>query len=136
MIKAHTPSMPSMYMPSNTRREFLLSTGALVVGASTPWLAGLAQAQVGSPTKPALTADELDSWVAIAPDGRVTVFSGKVDLGQGLEVGLAQIVAEELDVAYAKVSILIQQRQLHEPGWRVQPIGHSGWGKSLAQRCG
>ena len=107
MTEAHTPSMPSLSMPSNTRREFMLSTGALVVGASAPWLAGSAQAQVGSPTKPALTADELDSWVAIAPDGRVTAFSGKVDLGQGLEVGLAQIVAEELDVAYAKVSVLM-----------------------------
>ena len=107
MTEAHTPSMPSLSMPSNTRREFLLATGALVVGASAPWLAGSALAQVGSPTKPALTADELDSWVAIAPDGRVTAFFGKVDLGQGLAVGIAQIVAEELDVAYASVSILM-----------------------------
>jgi nicotinate dehydrogenase subunit B len=101
MTEAHTPSMPS-----NTRREFLISSGALVIGASAPWLAGSAHAQVGSSTKPALTADELDSWVAIAPDGRVTAFYGKVDLGQGLAVAIAQIVAEELDVAYAKVSIL------------------------------
>ena len=44
----------------------------------------------------------LDSWLAIAPDGTVTVFSGKVDLGTGAETALAQIVAEELDVPFDK----------------------------------
>ena len=87
--------MITPHIHSATRREFLLSSGALVVGASAPWLAGSAHAQVGGTTKPALTADELDSWVAIAPDGRVTAFYGKVDLGQGLAVAIAQIVAEE-----------------------------------------
>ena len=90
---------------SSDRREFFKSSGALVVSASLPWLAGSAQAQSASSTKPPLTATELDSWVAIAPDGKVTAFYGKVDLGQSLEVAIGQIVAEELDVAFEQVTI-------------------------------
>ncbi|HXV49125.1 MAG TPA: molybdopterin cofactor-binding domain-containing protein, partial [Candidatus Binatia bacterium] len=49
---------------------------------------------------------QLDSWLAIAPDGTVTVFSGKVDLGTGVETALAQIVAEELDVSFNRVHMI------------------------------
>jgi hypothetical protein len=49
---------------------------------------------------------QLDSWLAIAPDGTVTVFSGKVDLGTGVETALAQIVAEELDVPFNKIHMI------------------------------
>ena len=45
----------------------------------------------------------LDSWMAIAKDGTVTVFTGKVELGTGVVTALAQIVAEELDVPFNKV---------------------------------
>ena len=41
--------------------------------------------------------DWLDDWLAINPDGTVTAFSGKVELGTGVRTALAQIVAEELD---------------------------------------
>jgi CO/xanthine dehydrogenase Mo-binding subunit len=40
----------------------------------------------------------LDDWLAINPDGTVTAFSGKVELGTGVRTALAQIVAEELEV--------------------------------------
>jgi CO/xanthine dehydrogenase Mo-binding subunit len=46
---------------------------------------------------------QLDSWLSVAPDGTVTVFSGKVDLGTGVETALAQIVAEELNVPFNKI---------------------------------
>jgi CO/xanthine dehydrogenase Mo-binding subunit len=50
---------------------------------------------------------ELDSWVAVLPDGRVQAFFGKMDMGQSLEVAIAQIVADELDVACDKVDVLM-----------------------------
>jgi nicotinate dehydrogenase subunit B len=90
---------------SQDRREFFKFSGALVVSASLPWLAASVQAQTATSTKPPLTATELDSWVAIAPDGKVTAFYGKVDLGQSLEIAIGQIVAEELDVAFEQVTI-------------------------------
>ena len=59
-------------------------------------------------SEPALDADptQLDSWLAIAPDGTVTVFTGKVDLGTGVETALAQIVAEELDVPFNRIHMI------------------------------
>src|SRR5437016_13207271 len=92
-------------MTTLTRREFLKSSGALVVSfAAAPVTGALAQAAAG---KPALVPTELDSWVAVLPDGRVQAFFGKMDMGQSLEVAIAQIVADELDVACDKVEVLM-----------------------------
>ncbi|MDB5746225.1 MAG: nicB 1 [Massilia sp.] len=93
------------------RRRFLQAAGALVVCASAvlPTLASpvsAASAKSGK-KKPALRPEELDSWIAITPDGRVTAYYGKVDLGQGLEVAIAQIVAEELDVGFDRVDVVM-----------------------------
>jgi CO/xanthine dehydrogenase Mo-binding subunit len=48
----------------------------------------------------------LDGWLRIDPDGTVTVFTGKVEIGQGTVTALAQIAAEELDVALARVRMV------------------------------
>ncbi|HEY1236609.1 MAG TPA: molybdopterin cofactor-binding domain-containing protein, partial [Candidatus Binatia bacterium] len=87
------------------RRQFLKTTGALIVAFNFfPRSSSSAQSMV----EPAADVDpkELDSWLAIAPDGTVTVYSGKVDLGTGVETALAQIVAEELDVPFNKVHMV------------------------------
>ena len=92
-------------MTTLTRREFLKSSGALVVSFSAPPITGaLAQVAAG---KPALVPTELDSWVAALPDGRVQAFFGTMDMRQSLEVAIAQIVADELDVAFDKVEVLM-----------------------------
>ncbi|HEX5572300.1 MAG TPA: molybdopterin cofactor-binding domain-containing protein [Ktedonobacterales bacterium] len=49
----------------------------------------------------------IDDWLAIAPDGVVTVFTGKVELGTGVRTALAQIVADELDVALDRVRVVM-----------------------------
>ncbi len=66
---------------------------------------GRASATTGG--KPPLTPDELDSWIAVLPDGRVTAFFGKMDMGQGVDVAIAQIVADELDVAFDRVVVVM-----------------------------
>ena len=81
------------------RRAFLKGAGALVVSFSVPEL-GFAQAQ-----DPRL--QQLDAWLAVGADGQVTVFCGKVELGTGVQTALAQIVAEELDVAFGRVFMLM-----------------------------
>jgi len=87
------------------RRQFLKTTGALIIGFN---LFPPSSVSAQSMAEPAADADprELDSWLAIAPDGTVTVYSGKVDLGTGVETALAQIVAEELDVPFNKVQMV------------------------------
>src|SRR6516165_6639932 len=89
-----------------SRRQFLKGTGALIVSFNLfPTASDLfAQATIGPGGEPDPTL--LDSWLAIAPDGTVTVYSGKVDLGTGVETALAQIVAEELDVPFNQVNMV------------------------------
>ena len=89
-----------------SRRQFLRGTGALIVSFNLFPTASdlLAQGTVGSGNEPNPTS--LDSWLAIAQDGTVTVFSGKVDLGTGVETALAQIVAEELDVPFDRINMI------------------------------
>jgi nicotinate dehydrogenase subunit B len=93
-------------MDNLSRREFLKSSGALVISAATPAYVGEALAQAGS-GKPALLPTELDSWVAVLPNGTVSAFFGKIDMGHALDVSIAQIIADELDVAVEKVDVLM-----------------------------
>ena len=48
---------------------------------------------------------DLDSWIRIHRDGTVTVFTGKVELGQGLKSAIARIGAEEMDVSLERVRV-------------------------------
>jgi len=89
-----------------SRRAFLAASGALVIGIASGE-ANAADGAAPGAAKPPLTPDWLDSWLAIEPDGTVTVFYGRIDGGQGLEVSIAQMVAEELDVPFAQVRMVI-----------------------------
>ena len=48
----------------------------------------------------------LNGWLAVAPDGRVTVMSPKAEMGQGIHTALAMLVAEELDCAWDQVQVV------------------------------
>ena len=92
-----------------TRRDLLKGAGALVVsfiGAPAVDIA-FGQTSGAIPGKPALTPDELDSWIAMKTDGSVIAFFGKMDMGQGVDVAIGQIVAEELDVAFDRVTVVM-----------------------------
>ena len=52
------------------------------------------------------TNPQLERWVRFNADRTVTVFSGKVELGQGIVTAIAQIAAEELDVSLARLAIV------------------------------
>ena len=83
----------------SSRREFLKSAGAVVV--TFAWPTSLS-AQAPRET----SAGGLDAWLAVATDGAVTLFTGKVEIGTGVSTALAQIVAEELDVRVERVSVI------------------------------
>ena len=56
---------------------------------------------------PTLAANlSLDRWVTLNADGTVTVRTGKVEIGQGIVSAMAQIAAEELDVAYSRIRMV------------------------------
>ena len=87
-----------------SRRVFLASSGALVVALAAPdW----AQAATnGSPVRPPVTGDQLDSYITIDADGTVVAYYGKIDGGQGLGTAIAQMVAEEIDVPFERVRVV------------------------------
>src|ERR1700688_202513 len=93
-----------------SRRSVLLGGGALVVsiGAAvsleTVLSIGKAYAQGA---KPPLTPDQLSSYIAVNADGSVAAYFGKMDMGHGLHVAIGQIVAEELNVPYKSVKVIM-----------------------------
>jgi CO/xanthine dehydrogenase Mo-binding subunit len=83
-----------------SRRDFLKTSGVLIVGFSAGGLMLRAQGpRAGS-------SDRLDSWIAIGADGRVTAYTGKVELGQGMQTAQTQLIAEELSVPVSGVHLV------------------------------
>jgi CO/xanthine dehydrogenase Mo-binding subunit len=87
------------------RRTLLQASGALIVAFSLKSAEVEAQTATGAKAK-TLSTERVDGFLAIAPDGQVTVYSGKVDLGTGVRTALTQMVAEELDVPINRVTII------------------------------
>jgi CO/xanthine dehydrogenase Mo-binding subunit len=86
------------------RRAFLTGAGALAVGfALTP---KIALAQPARLPGSLATNRRLDAWIAIEPTGRVTIFTGKIELGQGIGTALSQIAADELDVELTRIDVV------------------------------
>jgi isoquinoline 1-oxidoreductase len=93
-----------------SRRELLALAGpGLFLSFGVDWLA--AQEPARLPARQGYPTD-LNAYLRISPDGRVTCFSGKVELGQGAMTVLAQILAEELDVAYDSVDMVLGDTEL------------------------
>ncbi len=88
--------------PALSRRAFVRGAGALVLSFS---LRPALFAQTGLPGN-LRRQPELDAWLRIGTDGAVTLFTGKVEIGQGIVTALAQIAAEELDVAVARIEVI------------------------------
>jgi nicotinate dehydrogenase subunit B len=86
------------------RRSFLTAAGALVVPFRWP-LSAAAQA-VSLPGSLA-RQPMVDGWVRVGTDGRVTVFTGKAELGQGIKTALLQLAAEELVVAPERIALVM-----------------------------
>ena len=94
-------------MNALSRREFIKAGGALVVGFS--WaIDGIAQRPATESASIARTLDtnEVDGFLAVNADGSVTIFCGKVDLGQGLRIAIPQMAAEELGIDIARVTMI------------------------------
>ena len=121
-----------MLFAKPNRRDFLKGTGILIVSFSLPTLTKTAFAQSGTPanTKTKTVAlDDVDAFLAIDPTGGVTLYSGKVDLGTGIGTALTQIVAEELDVPFARVHVI-------EGDTALTPAQGKTWGSLSIQNGG
>lgn len=90
-----------------SRRDLLKASGVLIVSFSFFGPVSRVLAQSEGLSDDGLDPTALDSWIAVAQDGDVTVFTGKVELGTGVVTSLAQIVAEELDVPFHRVHMVV-----------------------------
>ena len=94
------------HMPKINRRSFVVGSSAagaglalgfnLPVGPDTAQAADVIRAADGSP--------EIDAWVVIRPDDTVVIRIARSEMGQGTMTGLAQLVAEELNCDWSKVT--------------------------------
>jgi nicotinate dehydrogenase subunit B len=93
-----------------SRRSVLKAGGALVVSIGMPisldTMLGI-DAALAQGAKPPLTPDQLSSYIAVNADGTVSAFFGKMDMGQGLFVAIGQMAAEELDVPFKAVRVIM-----------------------------
>ncbi len=98
-----------------TRRDFLKSSGMLVVGFSAMSIApasafdeAMVQATGQGPGPyPDPDFRQLDSWIVIRENNTATFYVGKTDLGQGTGTAFRQIMSDELDIAYDKTSCVM-----------------------------
>ena len=91
------------------RRDFLTGAGLLIIVPLQEVLE--AQEPARLPARQAYPED-VNAYLRIAPDNRVTCYVGKVELGQGAMTSLAQLLAEELDVALEAVHMVMGDTDL------------------------
>ena len=88
------------FVPKMNRRSFLVTSaaagGGLALGMNLPMGPDVVRAADGSP--------EVNAWVVIKPDDTVVIRVVRTEMGQGTLTGLAQLVAEELDCDWSKVT--------------------------------
>jgi nicotinate dehydrogenase subunit B len=103
--------MTKIEKPVNfSRRAVLMAGGALVVSVGAPVTFDFARAADNAMitgAKPPLTPDQLSSYIAVNADGSVSAFFGKMDMGHGIAVAIGQMVAEELDVPFKSVKVVM-----------------------------
>ncbi|MBI4469075.1 MAG: xanthine dehydrogenase family protein molybdopterin-binding subunit [Acidobacteria bacterium] len=121
MERSMTPeALAALENAGFSRRSFLKGTGALIVTFSVADVAGNVSASSGAAAAAGLAQATdprwaVDSWVAIAEDGSVTAYAGKVELGQGTWTVEHQLVADELYVDLSKVRVIIGDTGIPTP---------------------
>lgn len=98
-----------------SRRNLLKAGGALIISFAfddamprwePQWEHGRAHAQTVAKGRQPLDSSEVDSFLAIHADGTVTVYTGKVDVGTGLRIAVAQMAAEELGIPADRITLI------------------------------
>jgi nicotinate dehydrogenase subunit B len=91
----------------STRRDFIKTSGMLVVGVTALSLDAIeALAQAPGPY-PDPDFRQLDSWIVIRQDNTATFYVGKTDLGQGTGTAFRQLMADELDMSYDRTTCVM-----------------------------
>jgi CO/xanthine dehydrogenase Mo-binding subunit len=90
----------------NVSRRDVLKGGAITIAFALAGIPSHTRAQSAAVAKRILDSKEVDAFLTVNGDGTVTLFCGKVDLGQGLRIAMPQIAAEELGIDVDKVMFI------------------------------
>lgn len=93
-----------------TRRKFFKRMGLGI--ASFMVVSDVVSAELMDQLDPSLAEDTIASWIHIDEAGKITVFTGKVEVGQNIRTSLAQVVAEELFVDVADIQLVMGDTDL------------------------
>src|SRR2546421_1837248 len=98
---------------TTSRRNFLKSSGLLVVSFSAAPLVSTAAAEAAAAAQaaggpyPDPDFHQLDSWIVIHEDNTATFYVGKTDLGQGTGTSFRQMMSDELDIPFDKTTCIM-----------------------------
>ena len=112
----HVPPTVEELLDKSSRREFLKTSGMLVVGfgvaaagvdslAAASGPAGAALQTAGPYPDPDFR--QLDSWIVVHADNTATFYVGKTDCGQGTGTSFRQMMSDELDIAFDKTTCIM-----------------------------
>src|SRR5438128_9869122 len=91
---------------TQSRRDFIKTSGALIVGFSAAAMGDpIVPQSSGAGPYPDPDFRQLDSWIVIHEDSTATFYVGKTDLGQGTGTAFRQMMADELDIAFDRTSL-------------------------------
>lgn len=126
------------------RRQFLgasaaggavLAQGLVVKFSCAAALAPEPPAASARPGK-SMRKEALDAWLALGPDGRATVYSGKVDLGTGVRTALMQMTADELELPLDRIVMVMgDTASTIDQGQTAGSLSISVGGQQLRQAC-
>lgn len=97
-----------------SRRQFLIKMG-WVAGGITVLGVGSCSVIPPLPTFKVTPPDDINSWVQLKPDGRILFYVPRAEMGQGISTGLAQIVAEEMNVPLSQIDCHYQSTAVMAP---------------------
>ena len=98
--------------PVDIARRRFMGQGAIVFACTTGGGLNIltmnsSQAQTLAASPRPIGPAQLDTWLSFDTDGVVTAFFGKMDMGQGVDTAIAQVVAEELDLDVSLVNVVM-----------------------------
>jgi nicotinate dehydrogenase subunit B len=106
--KQHEVAPLSHLFAMNRRDVFKLLGAGIVVGVCAPALLAQESGRFQGEAVP----QNLDAWLHIGADGKITVFTGKVEMGQNIRTSLSQQVAEELRAPMSSIILVMGDTDL------------------------
>jgi CO/xanthine dehydrogenase Mo-binding subunit len=105
------PKLIEEKLEATSRREFLKTSGMLVVSVGVATVAGVhplgAGAEQAAGPYPDPDFRQLDSWIVIHENNTATFYVGKTDCGQGTGTAFRQMMSDELDIAFDKTTCIM-----------------------------